>query len=68
MIVIDTAKEATVREADLMLGAAMSVEFGSTHQGCCCCEPLNLEQHRCAITLALPPALMRSFTLFYVQH
>ena len=59
MIVIDTAKEATVREADL-IGTAMSVEFDSTHQDCCCCELLNLEQYCCAIALASPPALMHA--------
>ena len=31
-------------EADLMhVGTAMSVKFDTTHQSCCCCEPLNLE-------------------------
>ena len=35
-----------LKEADLMhVGTAMSVEFDTTHQSCCCCEPLNLEQH-----------------------
>ena len=62
MIVIDTAKEATVREADL-IGTAMSVEFDSTHQDCCCCELLNLEQYCCAIALASPPALMHAVLL-----
>ena len=38
----------------------MSVEFDSTHQSCCCCEPLNLEQHCCAIILASLPALMHA--------
>ena len=39
---------------DVHVGTAMSVEFSSTHQGCCFCEPLNLEQHCCAIILASP--------------
>ena len=35
-----------LKEADLMhVGTAMSVEFDTIHQSCCCCEPLNLEQH-----------------------
>ena len=35
-----------LKEADLMhVGTAMSMEFDTTHQSCCCCEPLNLEQH-----------------------
>ena len=33
-------------EADLMhVGTTMSVKFNTTHQSCCCCELLNLEQH-----------------------
>ena len=61
MIVIDTAKAATVREADLIIiGTAMSVEFDSTHQGCCCCEPFNLEQH---CSYASPHAVLYRFLL-----
>ena len=41
-----------MREVELM-SALLSVEFDTTHQGYCCCGPLNLEQHCCAsITLA----------------
>ena len=53
--------------ADLMhVGIAMSVEFDTIHQSCCCCEPLNLEQH---IILTPSPHAVGPFnTLFYVQH
>ena len=45
-----------VREVELM--SAPQCEADTTHQGFCCCEPLNLKQHCCAsIVLALSPVL-----------
>ena len=45
-IMVSVLKDSWRLEADLMhVGTAMSVEFDTTHRSCCCCEPLNLEQH-----------------------
>ena len=44
--IINNIMVIVLKEADLMhVGTAMSLEFDTTHQNCCCCEPLNLEQH-----------------------